>query len=264
MKPEPVKRTKRPRYPTRDAVLADPQLLERHLPPGWRVTRELAASTSLFLAAGLAACKGAEETGAAGKDAVSLVAPIFEHGEGRGATGCVVVSPPIFLSEEEALQVIREELAAYGVNFTESNVRAQGVSFPERQLTWDDEEDRETVEETPSGSGGQPYDIDARDPDHGIAVEFVSRDDYHALGGPFSPSTVQSYDLKEAAGDLRRALEKTGKGGRYFGTFYDPLESRYDWDREEGELKESKEDSLRLLREQVKSFVDWLKAQGAI
>ena len=43
-------------------------------------------------------------------NAVAIVAPIFQHGEGRGATGCIVMSPPVFLSEEEALLVVREEL----------------------------------------------------------------------------------------------------------------------------------------------------------
>jgi hypothetical protein len=47
-----------------------------------------------------------------------VVAPIFEHGEGRGATGCVVVTFPVFLSEEEAMQVIREELAEHGIDLT--------------------------------------------------------------------------------------------------------------------------------------------------
>ena len=39
------------------------------------------------------------------RDAFS-VAPVFIHGEGRGALGCVVVSPPVFLSEAEALEVL--------------------------------------------------------------------------------------------------------------------------------------------------------------
>jgi len=267
MRPEPLKRMQQPRYPTRRAVLANPELLERHLPPGWRVTRELAASTSLFLAAGLAACRGGDgkDQAAAGNRAVSLVAPIFEHGEGRGAWGCVVVAPPIFLSEEEALQVIREELSAHGVTFTESNVRAEGVTFPAHEIQYDvDENGNVTEEVTESPGARQPYDIDARDPVHGISVEFVSRDDYHALGGPESSSTVQCYDLKEAALDLKRAMEESGRGGRCFGAFYDPLESCYDGEDDGSDRQGSKEESLRLLRAQVKDFVDWLEAQGVI
>jgi hypothetical protein len=255
VKPEPVDRSRRPRYPTREEVLTHPELLERHLPPGWRVTRGLVASTGLFMAAGLAACQGKKE---ADQPAVALVAPIFEHGEGRGAWGCVVVSPPIFLSEEEALQVIREELAAHGVDLTERNVPAEGVRFPQRTITWSEDEE---VEETGTGEDVR---LDARDPKTGIAIEFVSREDYHPLGGPMSSSSVQGYDLKKVAGDLRAALEKTGRGGRYFGTFYDPMESRYDWSEEDEELQESREASLRRLREQVKGFVEWLEAQGAI
>lgn len=266
MKPKPVSRTGKPRYPTREAVLADPRLLERHLPPGWRVTRELAATTSLFVAAGLAACGGESraQDEKVKKPAVALVAPIFEHGEGRGATGCVVVSPPVFLSEEEALQVIREALKAHGINFSERNVRVQGVTFPERERTWRrgaDGRSAEVIEET---GRRHPFDLDLRDPKRGISVEFVSKNDYRALGGPHSMSTVQSYDTKEAAGYLKKEMKKTRKGGRYFGAFYDPLKSESKWDAKAKRWKRSTEESKKLLKKQVADFVNWLKAQGAI
>ena len=46
---------------------------------------------------------------------MTVVAPIFEHGSGHGYTGCIAVAPPSFLSEEEAMQVIKYELAKHGV-----------------------------------------------------------------------------------------------------------------------------------------------------
>ena len=52
------------------------------------------------------------------KQASVLVAPIFEHGKGRGATGCIVIAPPVFLSEEDARQAIEEELKRIKINFT--------------------------------------------------------------------------------------------------------------------------------------------------
>ena len=59
---------------------------------------------------------------------MAIVAPIFQHGEGRGATGCIVMSPPVFLSEEEALQVIREEMAAKGVQLGTNQTTVAGIT----------------------------------------------------------------------------------------------------------------------------------------
>ena len=64
----------------------------------------------------------------------AIVAPIFKHGEGRGATGCVAVSPPVFLSAEEALHVIKEELTQQGVNISDENVQFDSVSLPRKTL----------------------------------------------------------------------------------------------------------------------------------
>lgn len=64
--------------------------------------------------------------------AKAVVAPIFEHGEGRGATGCVVVNPPVFLSEQDAMQVIREELPKSGVSLSEGSVLLARCSRFER------------------------------------------------------------------------------------------------------------------------------------
>jgi hypothetical protein len=59
---------------------------------------------------------------------VAIVAPIFERGEGRGADGCMVMSPPVFLSEEAALQVIREEMAVKGVQLRTNQTTLAGVT----------------------------------------------------------------------------------------------------------------------------------------
>ncbi len=135
MKPKRVKRHRKPGYPTRPEVVSDPELLRRNLPPGWRSKPEMAGSITSFLAAN-SAVQGADKKGALPEKA-AIVAPIFEHGEGRGAIGCVVVAPPVFLSEEEAWQVIEEELAKRGVTLPESRVQFQGVRIPQRTLTWD-------------------------------------------------------------------------------------------------------------------------------
>ena len=133
MKPEPMKHHPRPAYPTRIEAAQDAQLLERHVPPA-RPARGRRQRVGVFLAAGLCGC-GKQQAAPGGQGgqapvtatdggtrplaqpqdaglsqrAAAVVAPVFEHGKGRGIAGCIVVAPPVFLSEEEALQVISEE-----------------------------------------------------------------------------------------------------------------------------------------------------------
>ena len=95
MEPRPVIESRNPNYPTR---------------------RDVLAGAAAFA---LAALGGQWRVIAATEEGKIVVAPIFEHGTGRGADGCVVVSPPVFLSEEEAVQVIREELAKQGIKLKE-------------------------------------------------------------------------------------------------------------------------------------------------
>ena len=88
MNPKPMNYVATPAYPTR---------------------REFLEKGTLFLlAAGCGGCGGKLE-------AHPVVAPIFAHGDGRAYMGCVAVSSPVFLSEEEALQIIKEELAKEGI-----------------------------------------------------------------------------------------------------------------------------------------------------
>ena len=102
MEAKPVQRCEQPAYPTRREVLAG------------------AASFALFRLTGCSFVFAESDEGKI------TVAPIFKHGEGRGATGCIVVSPPVFLSEEEALQIVKEELAKHGVQLA-AGPRLEGV-----------------------------------------------------------------------------------------------------------------------------------------
>ncbi len=137
MHAKPLKRYGGPGYPTRLEVLAHPELLARHLPPVWGRRAEMAGTVALLLAVN--GCVNQQTNGPTESQATSqgveeqddvtpfeteagFVAPIFRHGLGRGSIGCVVVAPPIFLSEEDALQVISEELRQAGVKIVSTDV----------------------------------------------------------------------------------------------------------------------------------------------
>jgi len=266
MRVQPVRRYTDPRYPAASALDTHPELL-RLLPRRWR-------SNSLVLA-GLAATGGLLLAGCRPSWADTFkgelkVAPIFTHGDGRGAFGCVAVNPPVFLSEEEARGVIIEEAKTAGIVFETDVLTLPEVRVPETTengsvLPDEGEEPRTKVRELK---------LDGTDRERRISFEYVSQDDYEAWkaddGGPMS--TVSSFDLIGTAQVLRDglAVAHAAEDGTV-AVLYDPME-RYledtdqvaggvDWQQAE---KDAKERAKAQLRKQVKGFIEWLKAEGVI
>lgn len=260
MNSRPVSRYKTPRYPTRLEVLADHTLLEKHLPPAWKSCAEMAGVVTLLLAANNCTGYSQEDIRAVtGKPAV--VAPIFAHGEGRGATGCVVVNPPVFLSEQNAMQVIREQLGKAGVTLSASHVALQDVVIPQFRQEFSQPGWNPKI--VPTGDA-KVFFLDALDTRKRVGVEYVSYGHYFDLGGEQSGSTVQDYDFKRIAAGVDKAVAKSHN--LYFGAFYDPVSpSRGDaekWDRlrtlydERNKLKDpqaaaQKDAEIKRLRDEV-------------
>ena len=154
------------------------------------------------------------------------VAPIFERGEGRGATGCIVVSPPVFLSEEEGVQILREELAKHGIHLKAGGT-LKGVRIAARmeEHEWVDKgngekEIEESIVELPDKV--KPLRLDGLDPDRRIAVKFVSCKGYFDLGGPISSSTVQGYEFKDVAKQVAAVVTQQAQDSVFLGVFYEP------------------------------------------
>lgn len=301
----PVRRLHPPVYPTRLEVLANPEVLRRHsgLPDLFR--GEGVPLAAALMAVGLGGCTDADPSPEARRKAAlervaaaAIVAPIFEHGEGRGLTGCAVVSPAVFLSEEEALQVVREELSLADLDMTDSNVPMDDVRI--RRFEWGPATDwiggKQSFRRLPTPSR-VPLELDLKDSQHAVAIEFVSMHDDAALRasspGPLSVSEVEMIDT---ARQIARRVRADGRGA-FVGVFYDPVFDRKalglnprndDVARELRDLsrtvlvysgsyasEQDKQRSARiremmstepkrLLREQVRDFVEWLKGQGAI
>jgi hypothetical protein len=257
MESKRVKRTSTPGYPTRREVLAG------------------AATFALASVAGKWCLCAAAESG------TTVVAPIFEHGEGRGAIGCVVVSPPVFLSEEEAVQIIREELGKHGIQL-KGGVILKDVRIPQRMRRHEeagkgngDKQAKETlieIGEEPwrdlSGEFGKelrevrermspkPLRLSGVDSEKRVMVEFVAEQNYFSLGGAMSGSTVQDYDFRDVAKYVATKVKEQAKEPIYLGVFYDPLETpdrdaiyersqreKTDFGKAVKEAKEAKEES---------------------
>jgi len=98
-----------------------------------------------------------------------------------------------------------------------------------------------------------------------VYVEFLTKDDYFPLGGVSTDDQHQALGAVNAGWisnhvDLGRRLSEQVRrqaDGIVFGVFYDPVVR----DRRENEPRRQAQELLRL---QVRDFIDWLKAQGAI
>lgn len=262
----PVKRYKSPDYPDRKTVLENPEML-KSLPERWKGNVCVGAALSTLLLFTLTSC--ARGTGAGARQEAK-VAPIFDHGSGRGSFGCVSVAPPSFLSEEEAFKVIQEEAKNYGITFQKDGKELEMVNIPVTKYnpTYDGTGEREPIDSTKKGN----LRLDGYDPLKHIGFEFVSETDYsrwHGDEGAYS--TVSSYEFLSAARVLGEGIE--GKiGDTTVGVFYNPmaqlsLEERNEIMKNNNfEAMQARVNALAKdnLRDQVKDFLGWLKSQGII
>ena len=286
----PLPTYKSPSYPTKEQIQLHTELL-KIVPRRWARNPVVLTALSLVLSAGLTACGtasdsilpdsnsapaasdalGASNSASSGNSAISAASaedstansandpealdiPIFAHGTGRGSYGCESVAPPVFLSEEEAMQVIEEECAAQGIDLT--GQKTISGTFPATSTL---------PEAISGGASDQTYtgdlSLDGYSEDLAIGVEFVSTDDildWKADTG--MAATVEEFDLKGTAQRLADCTDNVA-------VFYDPTADDYrefTGSNEESYVESSKEQSLEELRAQVRDFLQWLKAQGVI
>lgn len=240
-----------------------------------------------------AAITGTGETAAVKQTNTKLqisyeIAPVFRHGDGRGSFGCVSVAPPAFLSEAEAFEVISEEAKREGIIFSEGGLTLDKVEIPVTSLNYNPDGEKNAAQ----GSKRGELELDGYDAGKKIAYEFISTEDIAAWKDENQGvrSSVDSYDAVGTAERLKDGL-KDRNDGNTVAVFYDPMgfdeenskkymakfreisenEKLTDQERQEKwtQLNRQQEDELKaarksLLREQVKDFLDWMKAQGII
>jgi hypothetical protein len=235
----PMKVYYEPKYPTKSAVILDPVVL-RSLPRRWSAKPAVCAALLLTLTTGLCSCGSGDEGSGTGNGnsivseplgqpegtgdnpSPGLAVPFFEHGNGRGSYGCESVAPPVFLSEDEAAQVIREEAVKAGVTF--SGVKSIEGEFPATNLYGD----KSMKDATWDGT----LVLDGYDKTLGIGFEFISQkdvEDWKKTGNMMS--TVSTYDMKDTAQRLSGCVKDVA-------VFYDPgmdwTNIKFDYDRYNG------------------------------
>jgi hypothetical protein len=180
-----------------------------------------------------------------------LLAPIFEHGWGGVAYGCIVVSPPVFLSEEDVADLVREELIAAGYGAVEI-----GPDCPAFAITRVRHKDNCMMADWEVQGGLVVTDhFDLCDRDASFSLEVVTNNDYERIvdEAGISMCSVHGYSIRALADHV--ALEAVaGARTRYVGIFYAPTQGE---DQDSGEGAEDR--ALEALRAQVQDFVVWLE-----
>lgn len=253
MRVKSVEKYRLPYYPDKKEVLRNPVIL-KSIPQRWKGNVKVGIALSSLLCFMLSACEGSANLK---NHLKGKAAPIFEHGDGRGSFGCDSVAPPAFLSEEEAFEVIREEAELQGINISDKNIALEGVDIPVTNLYSFLDPDISNTGNEPLKTKKGDLVLDGYDEEKRIGFEYVSKEDYtewHKDTG--IGCSVEEYNTLEAARLLQNGIEgKTGEN--IVGVFYDPVPLSGDW------IYKSKK-SEEQLREQVRDFINWLKAEGII
>ena len=304
MKICPVRQYPKPAYPAQEQARRKPELL-KNIPARWdkapgfaallgvlslgSVRAEVAEEVSSLPALDPEAAAGKRETAPAVQKAGAMVAPMLDEAlanDGRGSFGCMAISPPSFLAEDEALELIRSELEAAGLQLRDDAI-LEGMTAPTRpedQQISTNEDGTVCISSglgNPNVLGPRPVRFDWADPERGVYIEFLTRRDYREWDG-LSRSTADSYDFSELAQKVAAAYGKYPAERRaVFGVFFDPLahdgvvgvpvtglppeEARLadaEYKRAAAAAKDAR--GFDKLRRQVRHFVEFLEKEGVV
>lgn len=212
---------------------------------------------------------------------IAGVAPIFSHGESDESAPCFTVNPPVYIPEDEARDIIVDELGKEGLWFVSGDKKIAEVPVLVEDIDFDG--DGNVVKVTRE----EPFDIDmdGMDGARSIAFEVVSVDDVSVFEG-HQIFTDEKYSMcvEKCASKLRDGFEKA-KPDCTVAVFYCPASPLYELnndgspkrdqyrefaggDKAKAYKKEletnSKKRSEKELRKQVQDFVAWLKTEGVI
>jgi len=269
----PLDNYETPRYPTLAVHNCDPSFTIRHIPQGWAgksLTLGLLATFALSAPMALASDGSsrsapppvpsdpqASNLPEPGKSIVerASVAPVFIHGDGRGATGCVVIGAPVFLSENEAMEIVLAELQRAGLSFDDRDHLVPGMEWDEPLLRTG----FFAARHRPAPSAKKPYTVELYDTHNQLAVKIITAGNYHLSGGAFDGSSVADWDLLALAQKTVERLQASATVNAV--VFYDPLQhgGSFGDDRENGIARAREQ-----LRAQVHDFLGWLKSRKIV
>lgn len=252
-----VKKYRMVAYPDKEAVKQDGTLLQA-VPSRWRKNTIICAALAITGTLALTACDdGTARVFSHGRGVSRPVLPLHTDLAGRIATPPL----PIVMDETDAFRIIIEEMEAYGLHFSRDTSAIEGVQIPIAELNG------RNMTVFNQSSGGTLL-LDGFDEKLNVGYEFISTGDVLEWQGwdrQAQDEAKIALDLRAGAKALAQNLDgKTGE--TVVAVFYDPANSDPNHLR-----KLSDEDVIRIheqdqenLRQQVRDFIAWLKAEGII
>ena len=265
MQIKPIKIKKEPEYPTEYLFINNPELFNNYIPLRWRANKVVSSALLAFILAGANSCRlgnnatkstYSKEQFNSQRDtnltsSINNSAPIFVHGKGFGVVGCIVASPPVFMTEKEAMGIITDELEEHGITLETTNISI----------------DLDLPIDTTIFKNKITMGIDAINIENNLLLEFISEEDYYNLHLDIYDDTglsVTSISLKDAADTIRAQVIRKKYNNLIL--FYDPLPAVK---AKEGQnfktaAKDAKKEAKALLTAQVRDFIQWMKNEGMI
>ena len=150
------------------------------------------------------------------------IAPIFIHGKGIGLTGEDIPVPHVFLSENEAREIIDNELEKINVIFDKTDIEMKTIIIEKKMITLNKEEylkgrlvSKEEVIDKKN------LIMDRYCTEYNLGYEFISKEDYDDYKKKEYKSSIQGFDLKIIAEYLNNKLKEQDDVNAV--VFYDPL-----------------------------------------
>ena len=282
---KPVEGTPKPKYPDKYSAEAR-QALVAARPNRWRNAPRLAGVLSASIVLGLSGCgesfttlgtpspsptiieSKTDEPGGVNGTTLSdsmpslvwsdLFIPLFEFGEGTGSIGCMVIAPPVFLSEEEAHAILSAAFAEAGLTLDHDAFTILRAAIPVTDISPSFDNEKKTTKTTKGD-----LNTDLLVLKDSLPVKFVSVNDLNnwqveKWWNKGAGSSVSVYNIKEAA--QRLVAKNPG-----LLVFYDPvtkidMEISTSLEQSQAAIAESE----KLLRAQAEAFIEWLRAEGRV
>ena len=307
MKIQPIRHLRGVKYPSICEAQRDSELL-KNVPARWEKAPGFAAMLGLLALSSHSRAEGTvevlptaqvealpegsseRETSQEIQQAMTVVAPLLEEAlehDGRGSFGCVSICPATFMPEDEALDLIRAELEAAGLQLKEG-VELENVPGPvkepmeARQVKGEKGEIRMEMQRAwykDNEVGLRPVRFDWADKEREIYIDYLTKRDCRAWEGRMI-SMANSYDFPELAKKVSAAYaEYSSDKKTIFGIFFEPLAdngvvqlslegltqeqariAQLEYDKKVAEAKGEK--GRERLRAQVRHFVGFLQKEG--
>ncbi|MBN2704588.1 MAG: hypothetical protein JXR23_10295 [Pontiellaceae bacterium] len=203
---------------------------------------------------------------------VPKVIPLLQEAlanDGRGSHGCMAINPPAFLSEDDALDLIRKEFAKAGLKLDNQAPTVADIATPETSTSPSSGINTKSGEGNPINESlslhpRKPFQFDLAFNNQTIRIEYIGTRDYETWQKPMSSmSSISVYELADTANRLRDSLvAQSDLEPGVYGIFFDPVAKPAIWPKRPNTNNMTNEEQNLAWREYQSASAKAAKAAG--